>query len=85
MGPKAAQTKSRTQKPLINIARLRPSADAYAEKTELVLDSVLEKIFSGFTIERERDVFRNIFPAQSIAANSASQTETGATLDEFFF
>ncbi|PVE46987.1 hypothetical protein DDE23_12035 [Pararhodobacter aggregans] len=29
MGPKAAQTKSRTQKPLINIARLRPSADAY--------------------------------------------------------
>lgn len=56
-----------------------------AEKTELVLDSVLEKIFSGFTIERERDVFRNIFPAQSIAANSASQTATGATLDEFFF
>jgi hypothetical protein len=29
VGTKAAQTKSHTQTPLINIPRLRPSADAY--------------------------------------------------------
>jgi len=33
MGTKAAQTKSRSQTPMINTARPRPSADAYGKHT----------------------------------------------------
>ena len=36
MGPETAQTKSRTQTPLINTARPRPSPNAYVELGETV-------------------------------------------------
>lgn len=54
MGTKAAQTKGHTQKPLINIARQRPSADAYA-----VADLRVEEIEGKAGVHRfdpERDL-----------------------------
>ena len=57
MGPKAAQTKSRTQKPLINIARLRPSADAY---TAAVVGNGYESNMPGFGEMYSEDELRDV-------------------------
>jgi transposase len=70
MGTKAAQTKSHTQKPLINITRLRPSADAYDYLGfDLVMDDNLPEpsvllADRGYDSDRVRETMeaRNVVP-----------------------
>lgn len=54
------------------------------QKTAPVSDAVLETLFRVFTIERERDVFRTVFPGHSMTVNAASQPEADTEMDDFF-
>lgn len=54
------------------------------KKTAPVSDAVLETLFRVFTIERERDVFRKVFPGHSMTVNAASQPEADTEMDDFF-
>lgn len=48
-------------------------------------DEVLIQIYTMFTMERERDAFRAVFPDRASAAEMALTSEQGSSVDDVFF
>jgi hypothetical protein len=67
---------------LEELAGERPVAAAPVDAGD-VPDAVLSTIFSGFTMESEREVFRAVLPGRAPAALGGSEGQA-QSCDEFF-